>query len=200
MDQLQQSAEFNIVTRTFNDDETKEDELFSKIHMNAIINGNFYLREEAAASLVRYADTIFGNKYEGKRSKPNKKSYELTSEIKNIVQELAEEYDVDYMLFCNFHKIDVKRVTDLFEVQTTPELRGKEIQVMMEYYLIDTKSGKVFEGINSKNKVSIITDDVFGKYGQAFTIQDLLQYVFDVQSQQLTKNIIKTGIKVLCGD
>ena len=197
---------FNVESRiTLTGEPSEEDEIFSTIHMDAIAHSRLYRRELANVKMTRYGDSILGKAYyqdEAKtqaRLKLEGKPYHLTDTISEKVSELGEKYGVDYMLFCNVRDADVWRKTGgIFGASpTSSDLRGKRVQVEMEYFLINVKNGKVFEGQNSDKRTSLTTNVLIGKYGNNYTVGDMVNYVLQDQAEKLVKNILKNGLKAV---
>lgn len=189
-----------------------EDQLCSLLHKDAIAHGSLYRRELANAEMIRYGDLIMGggDPAKGKRyfqddeqteqrMKRLGKPYELTFGAANRVRELGQKYDADYILFVNLRDADVIRKTGgIFGTHQPEEFRGKKVLVELEYYLIDVKSGKVFEGQNAEKRTSLTTNVLIGRYGQNYTVKDMVEYILYDQSQQLAKGIEK-AVKALGG-
>lgn len=197
---------FNVESRmTLIDDPSDEDEIFSIIHMDAIAHSRLYRREFANVKMTRYGDSILGKEYyqnelkTKQRAKLEGKPYNLTPEIFEKVSELGEKYGVEYMLFCNIRDVDVWRKTGgIFGASpSTYDLRGKRVQIEMEYYLVNVKNGKVFEGQNSEKRTSLTTNILIGKYGNNYTVSDMVNYVLQDQADKLVKNILKRGLKAV---
>jgi hypothetical protein len=197
---------FNVESRiTLIDEPSEEDEIFSIIHMDAIAHSHLYRRELANVKMTRYGDSIKGKEYyqnelkTQERLKLEGKPYYLTPEIFDKVFELGKKYEVDYMIFCNVRDADVWRKTGgIFGASpSTYDLRGKRVQIEMEYFLINVKNGKVFEGQNSEKRTSLTTNVLIGKYGNNYTVGDMVNYVLQDQADKLVKNILKHGLKAV---
>lgn len=200
---------FNVTTRNnlndFDFEPTEEDEIFSTIHMDAIAHGRLYLRRMANVKMIRYGDSIFGKEYfqdekkTAARRKLEGKPYNLTPAVAENVRALGEKYDVDYMLFCNVRDADVWRKTGgIFGASpSTDDLRGKRAKIEMEYYLVNVKTGKVFEGQNIEKRTSLTTNVLIGKYGNNYTIGDMINFVLNKQAGELVENLTKKGLKAI---
>lgn len=199
---------FRVETRntlTETDTSTAEDELFSIIHMDAIAHSHLYRRELANVKMTRYGDSVMGKEYyqnETKtetRMKLEGKPYNLSSRIAEMVAELGEQYDVEYMLFCNVRDADVWRKTGGFfgAGPTTGDLRGKRVQIEMEYYLVNVRNGRVYEGQNSQKRTSLTTNVLIGKYGDNYTVGDMVNYVLEDQAKKLVDNVVKKGLNAI---
>ena len=199
-------SRFSVETRiNLRDENIAEDELFSTIHMDAIAHSPLYRRELANVKMTRYGDSIMGKAYyqdENKtaaRKKLEGKPYYLTPEINDMIYEIGESYGVDYLLFCNVRDADVWRKTGgIFGASPSSyDLRGKRVQVEMEYYLISTRTGKVFEGQNSDKRTSLTTNVIIGKYGNNYTVGDMINFVLQDQAGKLVDNLVKRGLKAV---
>lgn len=203
-EKLQES--FSVESRmTLTGEPSDEDEIFSVIHMDAIAHSRLYRRELANVKMTRYGDSVKGKAYyqdeykTAERLKLEGKPYSLTPEIYNKVIELGRQYGVEYMLFCNVRDADVWRKTGgIFGASPSSyDLRGKRVQVEMEYFLVNVKNGKVFEGQNADKRTSLTTSVIIGKYGNNYTVGDMVNYVLQDQADKLVKNLVKRGLKAV---
>ncbi len=199
-------ANFEVETRmTLLEEGDDESEIFSMIHMDAIAHSHLYRRELANVKMTRYGDSVMGKDYyqDEVETKARQKSegtpYTLTPKVRYYVNELGEKYGVDYMLFCNVRDADVWRKTGgIFGASpSSADLRGKRVQVEMEYFLINVKTGNVFEGQNSDKRTSLTTNILIGKYGNNYTVGDMVNYVLEDQADKLVKNILKRGLQAV---
>ncbi len=214
---LRQSKKINVdVSRVMSTSAqpSDEDKLFSLLHKDAIAHSPLYRREYANAEMIRYGDMIMGggDPKKGKqyyqndeitkqRSKLAGKPYDLTFTAVNEVKKLGQKYGADYILFVNLRDADVWRKTGgIFGTGTTEELRGKKIQVELEYYLINTRTGKVFEGQNAEKKTSLTTNVLIGKYGNNFKVQDMVNYVLEDQAKKVAAGVLGKAIKAIGGN
>ena len=173
--------------------------------MDAIARGHLYKRELANVQMIIYGDSIFGKQYYQNEEKITQRlklegqPYKLGDEITKKVIQLGQQYDVDYMLFVNLRDVDVWRKTGgIFGTHTSAqEYRGKKAIVELEFYLINTKTGKVFEGQNKEKKTSLVTNILIDKYGNNFTIQQMIQELITNQTKQIVKSIEDKGIKCI---
>ena len=212
---LQRSNKVNIdVSRIMlnaGDEPTDEDKLFSLLHKDAIANGALYRREYANAEMIRYADVIKGGGDPKKgrqyfqddaitKERMNRagKPYDLTFTAVKQVNELGRRYNADYILFVNLRDADVWRKTGgIFGTSTDYDYRGKKILVELEYYLINTKTGKVYEGQNAEKKTSLTTNVLVGKYGNNFTVHDMVNYVLKDQAEKVADGVLNKALKII---
>lgn len=215
-DQMQQSKIFSVDLSRLSDgtyldleQQNPEDKLFSFIHMDAIANGHLYRREFANAQMIRYGDSVKGKAYyqddekTAQRRKLEGKPYDLSSNITQMAIELGNKYNVDYLLFVNVRDADVFRKTGgIFGTHTTAEeiekgMRGKKVTFELEYYLVNTKTAKVYEGQNAQKKTALMKNVVIGKEGQKANATQLLMEILKDQAQQIVKGLESKGLKAI---
>ncbi len=215
-DEMQQSKVFATdLSRLSNgtyldlDAQEPEDKLFSLIHMDAIANGHLYRRELANAQMIRYGDSVKGKAYyqddekTAARMKLEGKPYTLSTNITQMAIELGNKYGVDYLLFVNVRDADVFRKTGgIFGAHTTAEelekgMRGKKVTFELEYYLVNVKTCKVYEGQNAQKKTALIRNVVVGKSGQKANATQLLTEILKDQADQIVKGLETKGLKTV---
>ena len=215
-DQMQQSQIFSVDLSRLSDGmfldldaQIPEDKLFSFIHMDAIANGHLYRREFANAQMIRYGDSVKGKAYyqddaqTAQRRKQEGKPYELSANIRQMAIELGDKYGVDYLLFVNVRDADVFRKTGgIFGTHTTAEelekgMRGKKVTFELEYYLVNAKTGRVYEGQNAQKKVALMKNVIVGKQGQKANATQLLTEILKEQAQQIVKGVETKGLKTV---
>ena len=215
-DEMQQSKIFNVDLSRLSDGiyldldkQNPEDKLFSFVHMDAIANGHLYRREFACAQMIRYGDSVKSKAYyqdddkTAQRRKLEGKPYVLSSNITQMVIELGNKYGVDYLLFVNVRDADVFRKTGgIFGTHITAEeiekgMRGKKVTFELEYYLINVKTCKVFEGQNSQKKTALMRNVIIGKEGKKANATQLLNEILKDQAQQIVKGIESKGLKTV---
>lgn len=199
-EKVQSDKDFNCNLVTPGKEDAKA---FKVAHIDAIVRGPLYERENVASEVVRYGDEVFGREYfwnekklairKEKRGRP----YFLGEDQIIALRELAKKYDAEYFLFCNLRNVDTKLKKSIFNVDTNYEERAKEIRVETEYYLIDAKEGRVYEGQNITGKTSQILNIVIGEYGKGASVQQLMQVMFEEQSKRIVEDIKKKGLKTL---
>lgn len=215
-DQMQQSKVFSVDLSRLSDgtyldleQQNPEDKLFSFIHMDAIANGHLYRREFANAQMIRYGDSVKGKAYyqddekTAQRRKLEGKPYDLSSNITQMAIELGNKYNVDYLLFVNVRDADVFRKTGgIFGTHTSAEeiekgMRGKKVTFELEYYLVNTKTAKVYEGQNAQKKTALMRNVVIGQQGQMANANQLLMEILKDQAQQIVKGLEGKGLKAI---
>lgn len=177
--------------------------------MDAIANGHLYRREYANAQMIRYGDSVKGKAYyqddekTAQRRKLEGKPYDLSSNITQMAIELGNKYNVDYLLFVNVRDADVFRKTGgIFGASITAEemekgMRGKKVTFELEYYLVNVKTGKVYEGQNAQKKTALMRNVVIGRQGQMANANQLLTDILKDQAQQIVKGLETKGLKTV---
>ena len=184
------SDDFNVESRellaNLGGEPLNSSEIFSTIHMDAVAHGSLYRRELVNNEVKNYADSVLNFKDTKKKSnrKSSSKPYTLTSSISPQVKRLGEMYGVDYMLFCDVRNADPLQ---------------KNVKVEMEYYLVNVKTGKVFEGQTFDKAVTFDVNDIIGSYRKDINADDMIQFVMTRYAQQIEKGITGKGLKALKG-
>ena len=209
-DKLRENFQIKSLKNLNGETSSQENSQLSLIHMNAIANGRLYRRELAGVKMIKYGDTIKGKAYyqdeekTAARMKLEGKPYSLSPDVEEMVKKIGEDYGVDYLFFCNVRDADVWRKSGgIFGVDANDDsegLRGKRVQVEMEYYLVNAKTGKVFEGQNTAKKTSLMVNVLFGNYGTKNDTNGLLDYVLDDQATKLAKVIKGKGLNAVKGE
>lgn len=172
------------------------------IHMDAVAYGPSFAKESANAQMIHYAERALGEDYFwddeklAARKKMIGKPYHISPKMTNAAKTVGSEYEADYLLFCNLVDADVQLKNSIFNATTTLSERPKQIKVASFFYLIDTKTGLVYEGYNFSDKTGQILN-LLGQYGKAMTAQNILQCMFEVQSKRIVEDVCNEGKKVL---
>ena len=172
------------------------------IHMDAIAYGPSFQKEMANVKMIYYAEKALGEDYFwdddklAARKQMIGKPYRISSKLTEAAKTVGKQYGADYLFFCNLVDADVKLKNSIFNAKTTLSERPKQIKVASFFYLIDTKSGLVYEGYNLSDKTGQILN-LLGQYGKAMTAQNLLQCMFEVQSKRIVEDMCNVGQKVL---
>ncbi|MBQ9377019.1 MAG: hypothetical protein IJU05_04365 [Schwartzia sp.] len=203
-EKLQNSGRFRVETRWMPADPKGQEDPFSLVHMDAIVRGHQFRREMGGARIIRFADAALGRAYysdearlERWRRRPDE-PYRLSPKAAEAARAIGVAHGADYLLFCDMYDVNIMLNRSLFNapVEDT-EWRAKEIMASMNFYLVDAGTGRVFEGHNSTEKRGQIIDIVIGRYGKGFTIEQLLHWVLDYQTERTVKKILGTGLKAL---
>lgn len=172
------------------------------IHMDAIAYGPSFAKESANAQMIFYAERALGEDYFwddeklAARKKMIGKPYHISPKMTNAAKTVGEEYGADYLLFCNLVDADIQLKNSIFNATTILSERPKKIKVASYFYLIDTKSGLVYEGYNLSDKTGQILN-LLGQVGHGRMAKDLLIAMFEVQSKRIVEDVCNEGTKIL---
>ena len=172
------------------------------IHMDAIAYGPSFQKENANVKMIFHAERALGEDYFwdddklAARKKLIGKPYHISPQLTEMAKTVGREYGADYLLFCNLVDADVILKNSIFNASTTLSERPKQIKMATFFYLIDVKSGLVYEGYNFSDKTGQILN-LLGQYGKAMTAQNLLQCMFEVQSKRIVEDMYNAGQKIL---
>ena len=168
--------------------------------MNAIIHGPFYRYESSSSTLKNYADSVLGRQRDKSTSQKNdNKAYRLSTSQISEAKQIGKIYGVDYLLFCNIRDIDAwRRIGGTYGANpTTKSLDDKKIQVDMDYYLVEVKTGKVFAGQISDKRTKLTKKILTQRYGARYTVENMLNYLLTEQALKIEKNLREKGFKAL---
>lgn len=175
---------------------------FSKIHKDAIAYGPLFQKEYANAVMVRYAEGIFGRDYfwdENKlklRKEGKGKPYRIGTEATELAMRIGEATGANYLFFCNLREANIELKHSIFNASTAFNERPKNLKVETEFYLVDTRTGLVYEGHIVTSKTGQILN-LLGQWGKAMTAENLLQVMFEVQSKEIVKDASGKGKRAL---
>ncbi len=179
------------------------DNVLKDIHKDAIAFGPSFQKEAANVEMIYYAEKALGEDYfwdEEKlaaRKQMIGKPYHISPKLTEAAKTVGRQYGADYLLFCNLVDADVKLKNSIFNAKVSSlSERPKQIRVESFFYLINTKTGLVYEGYNLSDKTGQILS-LLGQYGKAMTAQNLLQCMFEVQSKRIVEDMCNAGQKVL---
>lgn len=139
--------------------------------------------------LLRYTDDLYGYKYQPAKREKNRKNmadcYKLSQYLEYPLQELREKYNVSYLLFCNVKQVNAWR--------NNSATRHK-MDVSIDYYLVDTVKGRVYEASSSSDKsVQTIEIPVYFRYSKTSSPNQMLHDVLEAQANRIVKDIITNG-------
>ena len=206
-DALNKVKDFNVQIYLSNglpgEEKTGDDAVFALIHMDAVAHGPLFEIDQANAPMIRHARKRFGKEYfwdeeKMKQRRAGKfKPYRLHSESAEAAREMGQKYGVKYLLFCNLREVDARLKHSMFSSHVNVnEFRAKKLRTISNFYLVNTQTGMVYEGLNEKDKTSQILT-LIGRYGQAATVQNLLQCLFEVQAEETVKDVCGSAKKAL---
>lgn len=175
-------------------------EIFPAIHMNAIIHGAFFRYESSSVALKNYADSVLGKQRGKSNAKKNDgKAYRLSTSLISEAKQIGKIYGVDYLFFCNIRDIDAwRRLGGAYSSNpTTKNLDDKKIQVDMDYYLVEVKTGKIFAGQISDKRTKLTKKLIAQRYGAKYTVNNMLDFLLTEQALKIEKNIREKAFKAL---
>lgn len=171
-------------------------EIFSTIHKDAIVQGPFYRYETSNSTLKDYARSI--NKQLRKPEKKyDNKTYRLSISLNSEIKNLGKIYGVDYIFFCNVRDMDAWRQfkSTRATTPTVKSLEGKKVFVDLDYYLVETNTGKVFAGQISDKRTKLDRGKIQAVYGRNYNVDSMLKFALVDLAQRIEKNIFERGFK-----
>lgn len=171
-------------------------EIFSVIHMDAIVHGAYQNYDTSGAKLKNYANSVLGRQKKGGKTdkKTENKAYRLNTSLAAEVKKIGAAYGVDYIFFCNVRDIEFWRRVGSSNL-TTKNLEGKKVTIDLDYYLVEVKSGKVFAGKISDKRTNLNKSQISKTYGNKYTVDDMLAFALTEQALKIEKNILDKGLK-----
>ena len=170
-------------------------EIFSAIHMEAIVRGPFHNYDTSGRNLKSYADSVLGRRKGSKADKKTEnKAYRLNTTLAAEIRKIGAAYGVDYIFFCNVRDIEFWRRVGNANI-TTKNLEGKKVAIDLDYYLVEVKSGKVFAGQISDNRTRLNNGQIIKSYGARYTVDNMLAFALTEQALKIEKNILDKGLK-----
>ena len=172
------------------------------IHKDAIAYGPSFQKEAANVEMIYYAEKALGEDYFwdddklAARKQMIGKPYRISPKLTEAAKTVGRQYGADYLLFCNLVDADVKLKNSIFNAKVNSlSERPKQIKVESFFYLVDTKSGLVYEGHTLSDKTGQILN-LLGQTGKAMTAPNLLECMFEVQSKRIVEDVCNEGQKV----
>lgn len=180
----------------------KVDSVLQNIHMDAIAYGPHFNRATANAKMLFYAEKTLGEDYfwdddkiEARR-KMIGKPYRISQKMTNAAKTIGEEYGTDYLFFCNLMDAEIVFKNSIFKWNAKLSEKPKQIKVVSYFYLIDVKTGLVYEGYNMSDKTSQILN-ILDQKGINIEANTLLDTMFQVHAKRIAEDIYNEGTKIL---
>lgn len=169
------------------------DPFLDNLHMNAIVNGKEFEPEKADPELIKYYRSH-------KNKQPNESAvYYVDESLRERVREFGRKQNADYLLFCNLKSVDISESNGSVAFWAA-SASNKKIAVDMDFYLVNPKNCKVFEGTSFVDKSCNRFSVPFVKIGKEMTVEKMLHDVLEKQAQKVVKTILKTGLKGVADD
>ena len=108
------------------------------------------------------------------------------------LKQYAMENNLEYLLFCNVSHIEVWLKNILFS-QNDFE-RGKTIAIEMEYYLVNAKTGYVYDGFSRESKTANMINAIIVQGGKNMPVNVLFQRVMEEQVKKVVKDMGNKGL------
>lgn len=195
IEELQTSKKFRVedklsFTPTLADGSVIDlDQFFKELHQHAIINGKNFQQEEANPEFAEYWEL-----HPGKKS--TKEAYILDQDFKHKVAYLGKQNNVKYLVFCNLKFVDVK-VSSHTMLSAIESIKGLKIKVDMDYYLVNTENGIVYEGNSITDKGTQLLNFILIKTGKAIDIQQLVEAMLKAQAKRASEDICSKGLSMV---
>lgn len=180
-------------------DASVDDETLSRIHMDAIVRGHQFNYGFAAAKLIRYADAAVGRKHfyddaavKAWREQPTQ-LYHLTPAVQDQAQRVAKQNGAKYLLFVNVRDVDVRLKHTMFATHTERETRGKKMKAALDYYIVNTETGKVYEGHCDNKKTAQMLNLAIVQTGKGMSVDEMLNQVMEAQAGDVTNDFCRNG-------
>ncbi len=182
-----------------------EAERLSEIHMDAIVHGHQFDRGYTAAKLAHYADAAMGRAYfhQEDRIAAWKKStapYHLSPAKQQDAERIGREYGAEYLLFVNLKDFDVRLKHSIFATHTERETKGKKLSASLDYYLVNTQTGKTYESHIENKKTAQMVNFGLGKTGKGMDVDTLLGEVMETSARDIAGEIKKRGFSEVKGN
>lgn len=192
LEKLQKSNKFSVRFKTAaslmspDDAALGQESIFSELHKYAIVSGRNFDKDQACIELVRYCEN---HAHEPGTSEV----YRLRSELKGKAQDIGNLSDARYIVFCNLKNVDIKlknhHITPYFE-----DLKGMKIVAEIDYYLLDTALGVIYEGYSFTDKTTQVFNLLMARYGKNFDVQQLVQCILETLAERVVEDISGKGL------
>ena len=178
---------------------TAEDAAISQIHMDAIVRGHQFNYGFAAAKLIRYADASVGRThfYDDTVVKAWQNQvdtpYHLSPSMTDAARAIGEKYGARYLLFVNVRDVDVRLKHTMFATRTERETRGKKMKASLDYYIVNTETGNVYEGHCDNKKTAQMLNLAIVQTGKGMSVDEMLNQVMEAQANDVAKDFCQNG-------
>ncbi len=165
----------------------------SEIHMDAIVHGH------PAAKLAHYADMAMGRAYFHQEERlavwrKSKASYRLSPDKQRTAAVIAAKYGAKYLLFVNLKDFDVRLKHSIFATHTERETKGKKLSASLDYYLVNARTGRVYEKHIENKKTAQMVNFGLGKTGKGMDVDTLLGEVMETSAKDIAADVKKHGL------
>lgn len=194
-DGMRQSDKFNVSSGM------PDAELMHKIHKNAIVLGHFYNRGTSGVELIKYANQILGKNYRPtddeckQKAKEGGTPYTLSPDIAAAAKEYAERENIDYLVFANINYVEVWLRNSIFNTHVPDEYRGKSVSTNVEYYLVNARTGKVYDGLTVEKTTAQQMNMFVAAYGKGMDMGIITSGIMDKHVKVIIKKLSSEGMK-----
>lgn len=196
-EKLQDSDNFHVVSGT------PDNDLMKQIHMNAIVRGHLYDKGVSGPELIKYANSVLGKSYRPTDAEIEAKKkltgtpYSLSPDVADAAKAYGEREGVDYLVFANLNYVEVWLRNSIFSPNVPKEYRGKAVSTNVEFYLVNTKTGKVYDGIGSEKTTAQQINAWIVNFGKAMDMGMIASGIMDKHVKHISKKISSDGMKAL---
>lgn len=176
-------------------------ELMTTVHRDVIVHGHYYNRGRSDAELIRYANTVLGKNYrptDEEYKALRKKAgtpYKLSPQVAYDLKQYANAEGIRYFLFCNISHIEVWLKNILFSANKYDS--GKSMAVELEYYLVDARTGYVYDGFSRESKTANMINAIVITGGKNMPSNVLFQRIMEEQVKDVVKDMGNDGLSKL---
>lgn len=197
-EKLQDSENFHVVSGT------PDNDLMKQIHMNAIVRGHLYDKGVSSPELIKYANSVLGKNYRPTDAEIEAKKkmagtpYSLSLDVADAARAYGEREGVDYLFFANLNYVEVWLRNSILSPSNVPkEYRGKAVSTNVEYYLVNTQTGKVFDGVGTEKTTAQQINAWVVNYGKLMDMGMIASGIMDKHVKHISKKIASDGMKAL---
>ena len=154
---------------------------------------------DEAAKLAHYADMAMGRAYFHQEERlaawrKSKASYRLSPDKQRTAAVIAAKYGAKYLLFVNLKDFDVRLKHSIFATHTERETKGKKLSASLDYYLVNARTGRVYEKHIENKKTAQMVNFGLGKTGKGMDVDTLLGEVMETSAKDIAADVKKHGL------
>lgn len=194
---LYQSSKFKVISAPI------DYELFHKVHKDVIVRGHFYNRGTSNAEVIHYANEVLGKGYRptDEEVKAKKKMagtpYSLSPTVAMELKEYAIANGVKYLVFCNLNNVEMWFKNSIFNKPVDAAFRGKNIRTEIDYYLVNTYTGKVYDGHSDEDKTAQQMNLFVADTGVGMTVDAVARAIMDIHVKKIIRKLESDGLKAV---
>ena len=104
------------------------------------------------------------------------------------------------MLFVNLKDFDVRLKHSIFATHTERETKGKKLSASLDYYLVNARTGRVYEKHIENKKTAQMVNFGLGKTGKGMDVDTLLGEVMETSAKDIAADVKKHGLDEVKGN